>query len=202
MSIRQPFRRVVSLSLSLSCFSSIIERAEKHVFVFSNPGTDPCERAAAESSLARSKRVRVTPLPVLNEVDRLQLRITNRHTSFYSSVRFNASRSIRRDTTKADILENRPSRWGILEGPRPFFLLPLLVIYITRLRPFRRNGIHGWIGSRGFDSIERENWGEQVGGMAVGHRSKMPRGEIIVGESERSSADSYLLLFVYRFNLF
>ena len=43
---------------------------------------------------------------------------------------------------------------------------------------------------------------KQVGGMAVGHRSKMPRGEIIVGESERSSADSYLLLFVYRFNLF
>lgn len=91
VSIREQFRRVVSLSLSLSCFSSIIERAEKHVFVFSNPGTDPCERAAAESSLARSKRVRVTPLPVLNEVDRLQLRITNRHTSFYSSVRFNAS---------------------------------------------------------------------------------------------------------------
>lgn len=91
------FYCVDSATVSKGCFplslslSSIIERAEKHVFVFSNPGTDPCERAAAESSLARSKRVRVTPLPVLNEVDRLQLRITNRHTSFYSSVRFNAS---------------------------------------------------------------------------------------------------------------
>lgn len=40
-------RRVVSLSLS--CFSSIIERAEKHVFVFSNPGTDPGERAGRET---------------------------------------------------------------------------------------------------------------------------------------------------------
>lgn len=40
-------RRVVSLSLS--CFSSIIERAEKHVFVFSNPGTDPGERAGRKT---------------------------------------------------------------------------------------------------------------------------------------------------------
>lgn len=38
------------------------------------------------------------------------------------------------------------------------------------------------------DWLEYEDWGEQVGGMAVGHRSarsEMPRGEIIVGESER-----------------
>lgn len=73
-------RRVVSLSLS--CFSSIIERAEKHVFVFSNPGTDPGERAGRETRVvsAQPARVRVTPLPVLNEVDRLQ---HNHHTSFY-----------------------------------------------------------------------------------------------------------------------
>lgn len=62
-------------------------------------------------------------------------------------MRFDAS--TRRDTTKA-ILENHlafepPLLHGILEA----------LVYITRLRPFRTNGIDGWIGSNMKTGVNR-----------------------------------------------